>query len=53
MRGQIKLFTLKMDVECARQLNAARAVARVGLSQNVVLSMDRSVHAPQGLISGR
>lgn len=53
MREHIKLFTLQIDVERARRLNAARAAAIGSLDPSAMLSMDLRVHAPQGLMSGR
>ena len=53
MRGNIKLFTLQIDVERARRCSAARAATIGSLDQSAMLSMDLRVRAPQGLISGR
>jgi hypothetical protein len=53
MRGDIKLFTLQIDVERSRRLNAARAVVIGSPDQSAMLSMGLRVHTPQGLISGR
>ncbi|HSD57076.1 MAG TPA: hypothetical protein VLB04_02755 [Methanotrichaceae archaeon] len=53
MRGNIKLFTLQIDVERAHRCSAARAATIGSLDQSAMLSMDLRVRAPQGLISGR
>jgi hypothetical protein len=53
MREHIKLFTLQIDIERARRLNATRAAVIGSLDQSAILSMGLRVHAPQGLMSGR
>jgi hypothetical protein len=56
MKGHIKLFVLRMDLEKASQLKIAKAEEFVGSSPcgNAFASVNRTFHqAPQGLISGR
>ncbi len=56
MRGQMKLFTLRMDLERAQQLKAVKAAENVsfGSGKGVTFSIDRVFQqSPQGLISQR
>jgi hypothetical protein len=56
MKGHIKLFVLRMDLEKASQLKMAKAEEFVGLSScgDAFASVNRTFQqAPQGLISGR
>lgn len=53
MRAHIKLFTLQIDIERARQLNATRAAVIGSLDQSTILSMGLRVDAPEEPISGR
>jgi len=53
MRGQMKVFTLRIDVERAHRLNAAGTMNVGGLDKISMLSMDLAVHSSQELISGR
>ena len=56
MKGHMKLFVLRMDLEKASQLKMAKAEESVGLSpcRDAFASVNRTFQQPpQGLISGR
>jgi hypothetical protein len=56
MRGHMKLFTLRMDLERAQQLKAVKVAGNVGLGscKDASTSFQRVFsQAPQGLISQR
>jgi hypothetical protein len=56
MKGHMKMFVLRMDLEKASQLKMAKAEEFVGLSScgDAFASVNRTFQqAPQGLISGR
>ncbi len=56
MRGQMKLFTLRMDLERAQQLKAVKVAGNMGFGscKDASTSIERIfLQAPQGLISQR
>jgi hypothetical protein len=56
MRGQMKLFTLRMDLERAQQLKAVKSAGNIGFGscKDASVSVERIfLQAPPGLISQR